>query len=70
MKISRRTFIGICIGILIFLSTFITFYFIFVPKGYSIKNKPIIIWQDDDFKNFDFLGDGSIDNPYLIDNDL
>ena len=68
MKISRRTFIGICIGILIFLSTFITFYFIFVPKGYSIKNKPIIIWQDDDFKNFDFLGDGSIDNPYLIDN--
>lgn len=68
MKISRQSFIGISIGILIFLSTFVTFYFIFVPKSYPIKNMPIIILQDDDFNDFDFLGDGTIDNPFLIDN--
>ncbi len=68
MKINRKTVLTISVVILIFLSTFIPIYIVFKPKDQRIKHEPIIIWKDDDFKNFEFSGDGSQENPYLIEN--
>ena len=68
MKTSRKTVLVISVVILILLSTFIPIYIVYKHKDPYIKHEPIIVWQDEDFQNFDFKGDGSQENPYLIEN--
>ena len=68
MRKNTRILLVILIGVVIVLSTFVTLYVVLRPKDQLVEHEPIIIWNDDDFKNFDFLGDGSQDNPYLIQN--
>ncbi|MCG3222133.1 MAG: right-handed parallel beta-helix repeat-containing protein, partial [Candidatus Heimdallarchaeota archaeon] len=68
MKINRKTLLGILLGVVIVLSTFVTLYVVLRPKDRLIEHEPIIIWGDEDFSLFDFPGDGSIENPYLIQN--
>ena len=68
MKKNTKKLLGIFIGVVIVLSTFVTLYVVLRPKNQLIEHDPIIIWNDDDFLSFDFQGDGSKDNPYLIQN--
>lgn len=68
MKTNRRIIQGISIGILILLSTALPLYLVFRSQEDRIPSNPIIIWNNDDFINYGFSGEGSKENPYLIEN--
>ena len=68
MKINRKIMLSISVMILVLLSTFIPVYLIYRDKDLRTKHEPIIIWRDADFQNFNFEGNGSKENPYLIEN--
>lgn len=59
---SKRIAVGIIL-IIIIAGIFATFHFL--GGGTSI-----IIWSDSDFENFNLPGNGTVDNPYLIENRL
>ncbi|NPD88191.1 MAG: hypothetical protein HGN29_05690 [Asgard group archaeon] len=68
MKKNNKIILSITLGLVIVLSTFVTLYVILKTKDRLIAHEPIIIWRDEDFRDFDFLGDGSVNNPYIIQN--
>ena len=53
---------------LVLLVSTITVIVVFVPQNNLRKHKSIIIWSDEDFNNYRFKGDGSLENPFLIQN--
>ncbi|MFW9771315.1 MAG: NosD domain-containing protein [Candidatus Thorarchaeota archaeon] len=59
----KYVFVGLVIGIVI-LSTSLGIYFATLPK--SNYHPPIIILSNADFLNYDFPGNGTQDNPYII----
>ncbi|MFX0041997.1 MAG: NosD domain-containing protein [Candidatus Hodarchaeota archaeon] len=56
-------FIGL--GLALILATSIGFYYVLFFKSDSCHS-PISIESDEDFLNYDFIGNGTQDNPYII----
>ena len=65
MKLRNRYLIGGTIGLIVAVSTVVPVILYLQKSGYS-ENDPIIIWEDADFEAYDFPGNGTIDDPYVI----
>ena len=67
MNINKKLIIGISLSVVLVLSIFLPIYFVIKSKQKVVDN-PIIIWGDEDFLNYNFTGEGTKENPYLIEN--
>ena len=66
MRQNIKTIVGISLGVVLIASTAVLMVVI-IPQKHELKEHvPIIIWEDEDFKNYDFEGVGSEESPYLI----
>ena len=68
MKKNTKILVSITIALVVTLSLFVPIYLVLRPKDQLMTHEAIIIWSDEDFRNFAFPGDGSLSNPYLIQN--
>ena len=65
MNINRKTIVSISIAVIVIVATLTVVFVVFEPRT---KHEPILIWNDEDFLTYDFKGDGTIENPFLIQN--
>ena len=65
---NKKILIGISIFISITVVTSVTVYFVVFYNGGLARHDNIVIWEDSDFKNYKFEGEGTEENPYLIQN--
>ena len=64
----RKMLLAISIVVIVALSGFIVLFTVLQPEGPLVTHEPIIIWKDEDFNYYDFPGEGSKDNPFVIQN--
>ncbi len=67
MNINKKLIFGLSLSIVLVISISLPIYFVIKSKQKMIDN-PIIIWGDEDFLNYNFTGEGTKGNPYLIEN--
>ncbi|MCG3258400.1 MAG: right-handed parallel beta-helix repeat-containing protein [Candidatus Heimdallarchaeota archaeon] len=65
---NKKILIGISIFITIAIATSVIVYYVIGPNGKLADHDNIVIWDDSDFKNYKFEGEGTKENPYLIQN--
>ena len=68
MQRNSRIILSISIGLAIAISTTVTLYVTLVPENKLIEHEPIIIWGNEDFKNYNLKGEGTAKKPFLIQN--
>ena len=69
MRINKILVTGISISLLTAVAVFLPLYFVLIPKEITTGN-PIVIWDDEDFLNYDFSGLGTKENPYILENEV
>ena len=68
MKLSIKTTVGISLGVALIAST-VVLMIVYIPHTQQpelSEHVPIVIWEDEDFKNYNFEGEGTEEKPYLI----
>ena len=68
MKLNRKTVITSSIGFVLIVATAIIVPIVLHYKLDTFTEDPIIIWSDQDFLLYEFPGEGTEDNPYIIEN--
>jgi len=64
VRINKQIIVGSVIVISLVVAIVLPVYFTLK----LIREDPIIIWGDEEFSNYDFKGNGTASNPYLIEN--
>ena len=67
MQLNKKLIIGISIAVLVSTAV-ITSVIIFTDKEIVTPPENIIIWGDEDFKQYNFPGSGTESEPYRIEN--
>ena len=65
MKLNKKMIWGITLSVVLAVSIF-TVVYVVVIRSKKIDDSSIVIWGDRDFRNYNFPGKGTADNPYLI----
>ena len=68
MKKKTRIILVVTISVLLALTIFAVLFTVLRNRSPYITQDPVIIWTDDDFKYYNFPGDGTQDNPFIIEN--
>ena len=68
MKLNRKIALYGSVGILLVVAAAIIVPTVLNYRQKPIFDDPIIIWSDKDFKLYDFIGNGTESDPYIIEN--
>jgi len=68
VKITKKLFLGVAFSLVLVISTIVIVLIVVEPKGVVIEHEPILIWSDNDFKNYDIKGKGTEESPFVINN--
>ncbi len=66
MKQNIKTIVGISLGAVLIASTVVLIFVSIPPHPELTEHVNIIIWGDEDFENYNFEGEGTKENPYII----